>query len=643
MQGDRENKKNKKVSTAGIIDKLSIRHKMVLIIMLVSLTAMLLAGGAFIIYEWFSFRERMVSDLNAQAKMLADNNIGALSFDDPKDAEEVLRSLQAKKPIAFACVYRSDGTIFATYQREGFSFDNPPPEPQEDGYSFDRDRLVIFKRVILNNRPIGTVYLQSDLSELSTFIKQSTAALTLMLLLSSIVAYALSSRIQKVISMPILSLAETAGEITAKKDYSVRAEKKSEDEVGHLIDSFNDMLAQIQQRDNDLRESENRYHTLFESANDAIFMMKDDLFIDCNRKTLEMFGCSREQIVNQPPYRFSPPIQPDSRSSRDKALEKIEAAYNGNPQFFEWKHQKYDGTLFDAEVSLNSIKLGSELYLQAIVRDITGRKRAEKELERHREHLEELVKERTAELAVAKERAEAADHLKSVFLATMSHELRTPLNSIIGFTGIILQGLAGPLSDEQKKQLSMVQNSARHLLNLINDILDISRIESGQLSIDIKSFDMHEVIEKVVKIVTPMAKTKDLLLIINEPPEAGQIASDKQRVEQILINLVNNAIKFTEKGQVSIEYKISNGQMTTLVIDTGIGIKPENMNRLFKPFQQIENGIDRRHEGTGLGLSICKKLAGMLGGEIKAESRWGVGSTFTFTLPLKSNGVNIEH
>ena len=377
MPGDT---KNKKAFTAGIIGSLSIKRKIVLIIMLVSSIAMFLAGGAFITYEWFSFRERMVNDLSVQAKMLADNIIGALSFDDPKDAEEVLRSLQAKKPIAFACVYRSDGTIFAAYQREGFSPDTPPPEPQEDGYSFDGDGLVIFKRVILNNRPIGTVYLQSDLSELSKFIRQSVAALTLMLLLSSIVAYALSSRIQKVISMPILSLAETAGEITAKKDYSVRAEKKSEDEVGHLIDSFNDMLTQIQQRDNNLQESENRYRTLFESANDAIFIMKDDLFIDCNRQTLEMFGCGREQIINQPPYRFSPPMQPDGKSSRDKALKKIEAAYNGNSQFFEWKHRKYDGTLFDTEVSFNAIELSSGKYLQAIVRDITGRKQVELEL-----------------------------------------------------------------------------------------------------------------------------------------------------------------------------------------------------------------------------------------------------------------------
>ncbi len=384
----------------------------------------------------------------------------------------------------------------------------------------------------------------------------------------------------------------------------------------------------------EIKESEYRYHTLFESANDAIFIMKDDLFIDCNQKTLYIFGCTREQIIKQPPYRFSPPLQPDGRESREVALEKIEAAYAGKPQFFEWKHQKYNGSLFDAEVSLNSIELGSERYLLALVRDITERKQAEKELSRHRDHLEDLVESRTAELAISKERAEIADHLKSVFLATMSHELRTPLNSIIGFTGIVLMGLSGPLNSEQEKQLGMVKSSARHLLNLINDVLDISKIEAGQLTIDTKIFNMNEVIENVIKIMTPMAEKKELMLVSNTSEELGQINSDHRRVEQILINLTNNAIKFTEKGQVSIECKISDEIFIADIKDTGIGIKSENMDKLFRPFQQIETGIDRRHEGTGLGLSICQKLAEMLGGTLKVESQWNVGSTFTLTLPI---------
>lgn len=265
-------------------------------------------------------------------------------------------------------------------------------------------------------------------------------------------------------------------------------------------------------------------------------------------------------------------------------------------------------------LGLSGIGLGA----QRLTRSERGRKRAEEEL-----------KENAVQLEQANIHLQEADRLKTVFFASMSHELRTPLNSIIGFTGIILQGLAGPLSDEQTKQLGMICDSARHLLNLINDILDVSRIEAGQLETTSEMFDMRETIEKVVEIMTPLAEKKDLVLVAEVAPEVGQITSDRQRVEQILVNLVNNSVKFTEKGEVRIECQISNGLLVTHVVDTGIGIKPEDVGMLFEAFCQTDN----RHEGTGLGLFICKKLVEMLGGELRVQSEWGVGSTFTFTLP----------
>jgi signal transduction histidine kinase/HAMP domain-containing protein len=232
------------------------------------------------------------------------------------------------------------------------------------------------------------------------------------------------------------------------------------------------------------------------------------------------------------------------------------------------------------------------------------------------------------------EAAQEADHVKSAFLASMSHELRTPLNSIIGFTGIILQGLAGPLNPEQGKQLNMVRDSSRHLLDLINDVLDISKIEAGQLETVRESFDMREAIDKVARTMTPMAEENGLRLTTDVSPLVGQVTSDRRRVEQILINLVNNGIKFTDQGEVRVECEISGDWMVTRVVDTGIGIKPEDMGKLFEPFRQIDTGLARQHEGTGLGLSICKRLVKMLGGEVWVESEWGVGSTFTFTLPM---------
>ena len=233
------------------------------------------------------------------------------------------------------------------------------------------------------------------------------------------------------------------------------------------------------------------------------------------------------------------------------------------------------------------------------------------------------------------ELAQDADRMKSAFLASMSHELRTPLNSIIGFTGILLQGLVGPLNDEQIKQLGMVKSSAAHLLELINDILDISKIEADQLKISIAPFNMNELIVKVTQGVAPLAEKKALPLHVYISPEVGQITSDQRRVEQILINLLNNAIKFTEKGEIRVECILNDGWVETHVIDSGIGIRQEDMQKLFQPFQQLDIGLSRRYEGTGLGLSICKRLLEKLGGTIWVMSEWGVGSTFSFTLPFE--------
>ncbi len=289
---------------------------------------------------------------------------------------------------------------------------------------------------------------------------------------------------------------------------------------------------------------------------------------------------------------------------------------------------------------------GKMVELLSVGTDITERKRAEDALRELNETLEQKVATRTGELQAALVRARAADEIKSAFLATMSHELRTPLNSIIGFTGIVLQGLAGPLNAEQTKQLGMVQGSARHLLDLINDVLDISKIEAGQLEIRAEPFDLRASLDRVIASVRPMAEKKGLALDALICAESFEMVSDRRRIEQILLNLLNNAIKFTEHGSVTLTAEpvtdfLANPDAAPRpavrfqVADTGIGIKPDDLTVLFQPFRQLDSGLTRQHDGTGLGLAICSRLVALLEGEITVVSTWSKGSKFTVAIPLR--------
>jgi signal transduction histidine kinase len=272
------------------------------------------------------------------------------------------------------------------------------------------------------------------------------------------------------------------------------------------------------------------------------------------------------------------------------------------------------------------------LMIEKIQLEHRERAMAMEELARHQNNLERIVEERTSELQEAKEQAESADHLKSAFLATMSHELRTPLNSIIGFSGILQQGLAGTLNDEQMKQIGMIKNSSHHLLALINDVLDISKIEAGQLELVQERFDWNASLTRVLEIIRPLAEKRGLSLDVEVSGTMGIVNGDRRRVEQILLNLLGNAVKFSDMGEILIRCHRKEQIIETSVCDQGIGIPPEDLDRIFYPFRQVQKGISRHYEGTGLGLSICKRLVEMMGGSIMVVSQPGKGSTFTFTI-----------
>jgi signal transduction histidine kinase len=278
---------------------------------------------------------------------------------------------------------------------------------------------------------------------------------------------------------------------------------------------------------------------------------------------------------------------------------------------------------------------GSMADLISLSLEVARRQKAEAELRQAHDNLERKVAERTHDLEEANEQLKELDRLKSEFLATMSHELRTPLNSIIGFTGILRQGLPGPLNAEQQRQLGMVHSSAKHLLGLINDLLDLSRLESGRMDLHVERFPLAGVVQEVVHLLEPQVEQKKLTLETQLDDPALELESDRKKVFQILLNLASNAVKFTGKGWVRIETRTTGDGVDVTVIDTGIGIQPGQIGRLFEAFRQVDGSARRIYEGTGLGLYLCRKLVTLLGGTIGAESVFGVGSRFSFHLPHK--------
>jgi PAS domain S-box-containing protein len=391
-----------------------------------------------------------------------------------------------------------------------------------------------------------------------------------------------------------------------------------------------------------LSESELRQRQLaaelgrvFAHSVDAICVVNADLrFVRVSDACEKLWGYRPDELVGKSYMDMVP------QEDREITLSVIRELREGTPSRpLESRSRRKDGSL--VSVLWSAVWFAPDQLWYCIARDDSERRRLLDEVQRRARALERSA----ADLAVARDAAEAADRIKSAFLATMSHELRTPLNSIIGFTGIVLQGLAGPLNDEQAKQLGMVRDSSRHLLALINDVLDISKIEAGQLSVAAAPFDLAASIRKVAAIVGPLADKKGLELNVRVADGVGPMVGDARRVEQVMLNLLGNAIKFTDTGSVKLEVAPADDfvpagfaaqpAVRLTVTDTGIGIKPEDEALLFAPFRQVESDLSRHHEGTGLGLAICKKLVELMGGMIKVESKWQQGSVFSVTLPLK--------
>jgi protein-histidine pros-kinase len=364
---------------------------------------------------------------------------------------------------------------------------------------------------------------------------------------------------------------------------------------------------------------EEKFRGLLEAAPDAIVIVDErGRIVLVNSQTERLFGYARQEILGQ----LVEILIPQSfRTHHPKRREGYinEPRTRGMGEGLTLFGLRKDGSEFPVEISLSPLETTEGRLVTAAIRDVTERRRVERDLA-----------EKNVEL-------ERANRTKDRFLATMSHELRTPLNAIIGFTGTLLMRLPGPLTGDQEQQLHTVQTSARHLLALINDLLDLAKVESGKLELNVDNLQVERIVEEVAASLGPTARMKGLQLQIacTDPPL--WLRTDRRALSQILLNLAANAIKFTPAGRVTIEAAAAPAgtsyRMCLRVSDTGIGIRAADMDRLFQAFEQLDAKGEGRIEGSGLGLHLSHKLATLLGATITVDSEPGAGSTFTVMLP----------
>jgi PAS domain S-box-containing protein len=392
----------------------------------------------------------------------------------------------------------------------------------------------------------------------------------------------------------------------------------------------------------DLAESERRFRATLETVKlVAVSLASDATITFCNDHLLQLTGRTRDEVLGRNWGDLFLP--PDTRGAVTSVLDA--SLHQGQIPI----HNENEIVTRDGERRLirwnNTIlrdRSGSVIGTVSLGEDITLQKRAEAALVQHAAELERSVAERTAllreaneDLALAVEHAQAADRAKSAFLSAMSHELRTPLNSVIGFTGVLLKGMAGPLQPQQEEPLRIVQRNGRHLLDLINDVLDLSKIEAAEMRLASAPFDLIETLREAMEALAPAAEAKGLAMTRELAVEVLPLEGDRRRVLQILLNLLSNAVKFTEAGTVTLRLTLEAGRARVAVQDTGPGIAAQDLPRLFREFEQLDVGLSRRNEGTGLGLALSRRLARLMDGDIGVESQPGHGSTFTLTLPLK--------
>ncbi len=609
---------------------LPLRRKLLLVILLTSSFALLLMGSALITYELVTFRRTLVKNMGVLAEIIGSNSTAALAFREPRDAQEVLSALAAEDQVRAAAIYDAQGNLFAQFPA-GLTRANFPAEPPERDHVFEQDRLLLSEAILLEGKQLGTIYLEADLGAMFTRISVYGLLLLISAAGSAVATIILSATLQRRISHPILELARVASAVSARQDYSVRATKYGEDEIGQLTDALNQMLTAIGERDAAVTASEERLRLALEGSQTGTW----DWNLVTGRITWDdymypLFGRTREQFDGRPET-WKSFIHPDDREDLERRtraiLQKrgdIDVTFRVIDAAGEVRHMASRGRVFRDET-------GRPVRMSGVNMDVTKAKKAEEELN------------------TAKEAAEAANRSKDNFLAVLSHELRTPLTPVLATVSLLENDNRVP--EVVRREIDVIRRNIEVEARLIDDLLDVTGIARGKVELNRQVVDVRPLLEHALQhYCGDHAARKKLALSLRIDATETHILADSSRMTQVFWNLMQNACKFTpESGSVTVRVfnepdAVSRpaagpgGTPPDLVVevaDTGIGIRPEFISRIFNAFEQGEESRARTFGGLGLGLAISRALVDLHGGTLVATSE-GTGKGTRMTIRLQT-------